>query len=228
MASPNRKNSYVQFQFRIIALGDVVDVDLDRLLRTHVVDDMLLSVQKHHRQRGQPLPAPQAVDVLTRTLDFLVRRNDELMTVRTVQRLVRIVVNHPSDGLFQSDRRPAEEPLRVGSFQNQPGQTAQLIGCEAQSRQLAPAAAAQIAVGESSALRRTPAPDMPPAAMEPPGADPDKTVFVGDSEVDIATARAADLPCISVLWGFRDRDVLARAGAQQFAADIAQLQALLG
>lgn len=60
------------------------------------------------------------------------------------------------------------------------------------------------------------------------GADPDKTVFVGDSEVDIATARAADLPCISVLWGFRDRDVLERAGAQQFAADIAQLQALLG
>ena len=66
------------------------------------------------------------------------------------------------------------------------------------------------------------------AAMEKLGADPDKTVFVGDSEVDIATARAANLPCISVLWGFRDRDVLERAGAQQFAADIAQLQALLG
>ena len=66
------------------------------------------------------------------------------------------------------------------------------------------------------------------AAMEQLGADPDKTVFVGDSEVDIATARAADLPCISVLWGFRDRDLLEQAGAQQFAADIAQLQALLG
>lgn len=66
------------------------------------------------------------------------------------------------------------------------------------------------------------------AAMEKLGADPDKTVFVGDSEVDIATARAANLPCISVLWGFRDRDVLEQAGAQHFAADIAQLQALLG
>ena len=65
-------------------------------------------------------------------------------------------------------------------------------------------------------------------AMEQLGADPAGTVFVGDSEVDIATARAANLPCISVLWGFRDRDVLERAGAQQFAADIAQLQALLG
>ena len=88
--------------------------------------------------------------------------------------------------------------------------------------------AVQIAVGETAAIRRKPAPDMLLAAMEQLGADPDKTVFVGDSEVDIATARAADLPCISVLWGFRARDVLEHAGAQQFAADIAQLQALLG
>ena len=85
-----------------------------------------------------------------------------------------------------------------------------------------------IAVGETAAIRRKPAPDMLLAAMEQLGADPDKTVFVGDSEVDIATARAANLPCISVLWGFRDRDVLEQAGAQHFAADIAQLQALLG
>ena len=84
------------------------------------------------------------------------------------------------------------------------------------------------AIGNHKEIRRKPAPDMLLAAMEKLGADPDKTVFVGDSEVDIATARAANLPCISVLWGFRDRDVLEQAGAQQFAADIAQLQALLG
>ena len=87
--------------------------------------------------------------------------------------------------------------------------------------------AVQIAVGETAAIRRKPAPDMLLAAMEQLGADPDKTVFVGDSEVDIATARAADLPCISVLWGFRDRDVLERAGAQQFAADAGELARLL-
>ena len=87
--------------------------------------------------------------------------------------------------------------------------------------------AVQIAVGETAAIRRKPAPDMLLAAMEQLGADPDKTVFVGDSEVDIATARAANLPCISVLWGFRDRDVLERAGAQQFAADVGALARLL-
>ena len=85
-----------------------------------------------------------------------------------------------------------------------------------------------IAVGEKTGIRRKPAPDTLLAAMAQLGADAASTVYVGDSEVDIATARAAGLPCISVLWGFRDRDVLERAGAQQFAADIAQLQALLG
>ena len=72
MTCPNRKKSYIQLQFRIIALGDIIDVNLNRFLRTHVVDDVLLSVQKHHRHRGQPLPAPQAVYILTRTFDFLI------------------------------------------------------------------------------------------------------------------------------------------------------------
>lgn len=85
-----------------------------------------------------------------------------------------------------------------------------------------------VAVGETADIQRKPAPDMLLAAMKKLGADPAGTVFIGDSEVDIATARAANLPCISVLWGFRDRNVLERAGAQQFATDIAQLQALLG
>jgi phosphoglycolate phosphatase len=39
---------------------------------------------------------------------------------------------------------------------------------------------------------------------------------VGDSDVDIATARNSGLPCISVLWGFRDRDFLQAHGATTF------------
>ena len=84
-----------------------------------------------------------------------------------------------------------------------------------------------IAVGEKQGIRRKPAPDTLLTAMAQLGADPASTVYVGDSEVDIATARAAGLPCISVLWGFRDRDVLEQAGAQQFAADADELARLL-
>ena len=84
-----------------------------------------------------------------------------------------------------------------------------------------------IAVGEKAGIRRKPAPDTLLAAMAQLGAAPASTVYVGDSEVDIATARAAGLPCISVLWGFRDRDVLEQAGAQQLAADADELARLL-
>ena len=85
-----------------------------------------------------------------------------------------------------------------------------------------------IAVGEKQGIRRKPAPDTLLAALAQLGADPASTVYVGDSEVDIATARAAGLPCISVLWGFRDRDLLEQAGAQPFAADADELARLLG
>ena len=84
-----------------------------------------------------------------------------------------------------------------------------------------------IAVGEKQGIRRKPAPDTLLTAMVQLGAERTSTVYVGDSEVDIATARAAGLPCISVLWGFRDRDVLEQAGAQQFAADTGELARLL-
>ena len=84
-----------------------------------------------------------------------------------------------------------------------------------------------IAVGEKQGIRRKPAPDTLLTAMAQLGAERTSTVYVGDSEVDIATARAAGLPCISVLWGFRDRDLLEQAGAQQFAAAAGELARLL-
>ena len=47
----------------------------------------------------------------------------------------------------------------------------------------------------------------------------DGCIYVGDSDVDIATAKNAGVPCLSVLWGFRDRDFLTASGATHFCAD---------
>ena len=52
-------------------------------------------------------------------------------------------------------------------------------------------------------------------------------VYVGDSEVDVETARNANIPCVAVTWGFRDRDVLEDAGAEYFASDRDELRAHL-
>ena len=59
------------------------------------------------------------------------------------------------------------------------------------------------------------------------GADKSRAVYVGDSEVDIETARNAGIPCISVTWGFRDREQLVEAKATELAADAGELHALL-
>lgn len=84
-----------------------------------------------------------------------------------------------------------------------------------------------IACGDKKGQRRKPAPDVVQEAMRQLGADPASTVYIGDSEVDIATARNAGLPCITVLWGFRDKAELIEAGAQTFAETPADLLRLI-
>ena len=64
------------------------------------------------------------------------------------------------------------------------------------------------AVGEKDRVRRKPYPDSVFAAMEYLGADKTKTVYVGDSEVDVETAVNSSIPCVAVTWGFRDKEVL--------------------
>lgn len=74
-----------------------------------------------------------------------------------------------------------------------------------------------VAIGERPGMQRKPAPDMVDLALSELGVNKDEAVYVGDSDVDIMTARNAGLPCISVLWGFRDRDFLIQHGATTFA-----------
>ena len=84
----------------------------------------------------------------------------------------------------------------------------------------------EVAIGENEAagIRKKPAPDTVREALRRLGAaSTDRCVYVGDSDVDIMTARNSGLPCISVLWGFRDRDFLLRHGATTFAAAPADL-----
>ncbi len=71
----------------------------------------------------------------------------------------------------------------------------------------------RVAIGESSSIRRKPAPDMVDECIRLLGCDHQSCLYVGDSEVDLLTALNASLPCCSVSWGFRDRDFLIDAGA---------------
>ena len=76
----------------------------------------------------------------------------------------------------------------------------------------------EVAIGENEAagIRKKPAPDTVFEALRQLGVGQEGAVYVGDSDVDIETARNSGLPCISVLWGFRDRDFLLQHGAKTF------------
>lgn len=69
------------------------------------------------------------------------------------------------------------------------------------------------AIGETSQILRKPAPDTVLAALRELGVDKKNAIYVGDSDVDIATAANAGMRCVSVTWGFRGRDFLLEHGA---------------
>lgn len=83
------------------------------------------------------------------------------------------------------------------------------------------------ALGVSDALHRKPAPDMVYACIEQMHLKPEEVVYVGDSEVDLMTAQNAGIKCISVLWGFRTREVLMENGATQMVSSVKELERLL-
>ena len=81
----------------------------------------------------------------------------------------------------------------------------------------------EVAIGERENIRKKPAPDTVLEAMRQLGVGKEGTVYIGDSDVDIDTARNVGVPCISVLWGFRDRDFLIEHGATHLISKPAEL-----
>ena len=84
-----------------------------------------------------------------------------------------------------------------------------------------------VAVGEREGIRRKPAPDTVLACMDKLQSPPDRCVYIGDSEVDVACAANAGIDCIIVTWGFRDEDFLRTQGATTFAHTADELERLL-
>ena len=70
-----------------------------------------------------------------------------------------------------------------------------------------------VAIGEREDIRKKPAPDTVIEALRELGVDKEGAVYIGDSDVDIMTAKNSGMPCVSVLWGFRDREFLLEHGA---------------
>lgn len=124
--------------------------------------------------------------------------------------------SRPYDGVLQSLEQAAKE-FPVAIVSNKP---------DAAVKKLCKGFFGDVyALGEAPDCPRKPAPDMVFKAMQELGVD--TCVYVGDSEVDVATAKNAGVSCLSVLWGFRDREDLEKAGAEHFCSDPKDLLAML-
>ena len=127
------------------------------------------------------------------------------------------IKTRPYDGILEALEALGKEfPIAVVS--NKPDRTTKPLCREYFGEHI-------YALGESSACPRKPAPDMLLKAMRDIGVD--TCIYVGDSDVDIITAKNAGVRCLSVLWGFRDETCLRNAGATHLCADPSHLCAML-
>jgi len=74
-----------------------------------------------------------------------------------------------------------------------------------------------VAIGEKPGIERKPAPDTVIEALRQLGSTKEEAIYIGDSEVDVATAKNSGMPCVSVLWGFRSKEWLLERGGSVFA-----------
>lgn len=80
-----------------------------------------------------------------------------------------------------------------------------------------------VAIGERPDIHKKPAPDTVNEALRQLGVTREGAVYIGDSDVDIDTARNSGMPCISVLWGFRDKEFLLEHGATTLVSAPAEI-----
>ena len=117
----------------------------------------------------------------------------------------------PYPGIHEMLRTLSEKGLRIGVVSNKPDEQVKALCREEFGTMI------EFASGAAEGFRLKPAPDTLIRCMEALGGDQFSTVYIGDSDVDIQTAANAQIPCISVLWGFRDKVFLEASGARLFA-----------
>ena len=82
-------------------------------------------------------------------------------------------------------------------------------------------------IGEREGIRRKPSPDSINEVLNKLNIDREYAIYVGDSEVDIETAKNANMECICVSWGFRDYEQLIDSGASIIVSNTDELEALI-
>ncbi|MDR0554165.1 MAG: HAD family hydrolase [Treponema sp.] len=133
-----------------------------------------------------------------------------------------VVHSRPYPGILELTGELKRLKIRLAVLTNKPDPVAQRVIAG-----LFPPAAFDIVQGDSGDLRKNFRRKPDPAAawdiIMALGTTPRETVFVGDSEIDMETALAAECHAVGVSWGYRPRRTLEQAGAQRIIDEPAEL-----
>jgi len=129
------------------------------------------------------------------------------------------IKTRPYDGVLQVLENLKKHGIYTAVVSNKPDSSAKKL-CERYFGELI-----DFSVGDRADICRKPSAD--PVKMALSSLECEKAVFVGDSEIDVETANNSELPCISLTWGFRDRDFLEDKGAYCFAENADELETLI-
>lgn len=125
----------------------------------------------------------------------------------------------PYTGVLELLRELKGNGVRTAVVSNKPDLATRELCCEYFGELV------DFALGDRDDVQRKPSADPILLAMNTLGCE--VAVHVGDSEVDVQTAKNANIPCVAVTWGFRDKSVLVDAGAEYFSDDVSALKAHL-
>ncbi len=129
----------------------------------------------------------------------------------------------PYDGIISLLSSLKKKGVKMAIVSNKPDSEVKKLNAEYFSEYI------EVALGENEkcGIPRKPSPEMVFEAMKQLQSSLSSTLYVGDSEVDIMTARNAGIDCLSVTWGFKSADFLTQFGATQMIDTPSEMEKII-
>ena len=204
---------------------EAVIFDLDGTL-LNTIDDLADSCNKTLSQLGMPARTIEEVrsfvgNGIARLIELAIPKGKENPEFEKAVELMKKNYGdnwhnktRPYDGIMELIRELKNRGIKIGINSNKPDPQVK----ELANLYFSDVVGNDTAVGEKNGFKRKPSPDLVNEILSIMNVSRENAVYVGDSEVDIATARNAGIKCISVTWGFRSRQLLEQHGAVFFAS----------
>ncbi len=197
---------------------DTVIFDLDGTL-LNTLDDLTVSVNHAMKEFGFPLRTPSEVrsfmgNGIVRLVELSVpggrqnpRFEEALSSFKEYYSQHSKDKTQPYPGIMEVLKFLSENGYRLAIVSNKFNDAVQDL------KQLYFEDLIPVAIGEKENIRKKPEPDTVLQALSELKSGKEKAVYVGDTEVDIETAKNAGIDCIAISWGFRDKAWLKKSGA---------------